>query len=257
MSENLKEQIKQFWNDIPCGTGMIKEMVGTKAFYDAVSAYRYKRELFIKDFAEFNRWKDKKILEVGCGVGSDLIEYAKNGAIVTGIDLSQKSIALTKNRFGMLDLKGDIRMADAEDLPFEHETFDMVFSNGVIHHIPNIYKAINEIYRVLKPDGEIKIMLYHKPSLVCLQMWIVYGLLKGKPFRNIDEIFYYYHESIGTKVYTVKQANQLFSMFRNLELKTVVSTHDIRYGRTRYMPNWMMKLVPDRLGWNLLIKGRK
>jgi ubiquinone/menaquinone biosynthesis C-methylase UbiE len=257
LSEELKKQIKDFWNTIPCGTGVTKNAQGTNEFYEDVSAYRKKRELFIPKYAEFEKWKGKKILEVGCGAGSDLIEFAKNGAVVSGIDLSNKSVELTIKRFELYGYKGVIKEADAENLPFDENTFDMVISNGVIHHTPDIVKAISEIYRIVKPDGEIRIMLYHKYSIVSLQMWIVYGLLKGKPFRSLDEIFYYHHESIGTKVYSAEDARELFSQFRDVEIKSVVSTHDVRYGRTRYLPNWTMKLVPDCLGWNLLVKGRK
>lgn len=258
MSEELKKQIKDFWNAIPCGTGGIKYAEGTVAYYEEISRIRYQKEIYLKkEIAEFNKWNQKKLLEVGCGVGSDLVEYAKNGALVTAIDLSKKSVELTQDRLKLYGLKGEVYEADAESMPFEDNRFDVVVSFGVLHHTPDMAKAISEIYRVLKPGGEIRIMLYHKPSMVCLQMWVLYGLLAGKPFRKIDDIFYYHHESIGTKVFTANESKKLFAKFRDLNIKTVATLYDIRYGRNSYLPRWMICFVPNVLGWNTFIKGKK
>jgi ubiquinone/menaquinone biosynthesis C-methylase UbiE len=257
MSQELKKQIKEFWDKVPCGTGGIPYPEGTKEYYEAIAQNRFKKEFYIADFVDFERWRGKKVLEIGCGAGSDLIKFAQHGADITGIDLSSKSIELASKRLEVYGLSGKAIEADAETLQFEDNTFDAIYSCGVLHHTPDIIKAISEVRRVLKPDGEIRIMLYHRPSIVCLQMWILFGLLKGNPFKSIDDIFYNNHESVGTKVLTVRETHELFKDFKDLDIKTIVTMHDIRYARNRYLPAWFMKLVPHSLGWNLLIKGKK
>jgi ubiquinone/menaquinone biosynthesis C-methylase UbiE len=252
-----KSEVKAYWDKVPCGTRNIKYLEGTFEYFNAVSRNRYKVEPFIEGFAEFDKWDGKKILEVGCGAGSDLIRFAQCDAIVTGIDLSTKSVSLAKQRFSLYHLAGNIKEADAEQMPFEDNKFDMVYSNGVLHHTPDTNKAISEIYRVLKPNGEIRVMVYHKYSIVALQMYILFGILRLQLFQSIDSILYNHHESLGTKAYTVEQVRSMFSMFKNLEVKTVVSNHDIRYARNKYFPDYFKRLVPDRFGWYILVKGVK
>jgi len=112
----------------------------------------------------------------------DGIEFAKNGALYTGIDLSTISIGVCKKHFELYDKKGNIINMDVENLMFEDNAFDLIYSWGVLHHTPNMEKAIDEVYRVLKPGGKIIIMIYNRYSLVGLQLYILHGLLKFKPF---------------------------------------------------------------------------
>ncbi len=96
---------------------------------------------------------------------------------------------MAKSNLKLHDYAGDIRVTDSESLPFKDNYFDFIYSWGVIHHTPNTQKAIDEIYRVLKPSGEICVMLYNRKSLVSLQMYIVFGLLRFKPFAKLDDLF--------------------------------------------------------------------
>lgn len=257
MSSDIKDLVKKYWDKMPCGTRNIKYVEGTLEYYEAVSRNRYEIERWTHPFLEFGKWKGKRVLEVGCGVGSDLIEFAKQGAVITGMDLSPKSIELAGKRLELYKCAGNVFQGDAERIPFKDDTFDMVVSIGVLHHTPDIERAIGEIHRVLKEDGEIRIMLYHRASLVGLQMWLLYGLLAGNPFRKWDEIFYNHHESIGTKIYTVKEVKKMFVNFKHVEISTIVTMHDIRYARNKYLPICFKQLVPHCLGWNILIKGKK
>jgi len=254
---NLKELVRQHWDDEPCGTRGIPYPIGSLAYFETIAERRYRLNPHIAEYAQFDRWESKKVLEVGCGVGSDLLRFAQAGAIVTGIDLSERSVMLAKERFHLYKYDGTILQGDAEDMDFEDGTFDLAYSMGVLHHTPDIQKAIKEIYRVTKAGGEICVMLYHQPSLVALQMWLAFGLLKGKPFRSVDDIFATEHESLGTKAYTVDEARRMFSAFRDLRIDTVVTAYDLRYGRDRYLPMWMIRTVPHGFGWNLMVRGVK
>ncbi len=255
---SAKELVKQHWDEEPCGTRNIPYPVGSLAFFETISEIRDKLDPEIVRFAQFDKWAGKEVLEVGCGVGSDLIKFAQAGAFVMGIDLSSRSVFLARERLRLYKIKtAQVIEADAESMPFKENTFDLVFSYGVLHHTPNIEKAISEIYRVTKPGGKICIMLYNRHSLVSLQMWIMFGLLKGKPFCNMADIFANHHESLGTKTYTVGEVDDMFCLFDDVKISTVVTSYDLRYGRDRYSPMWVGKLIPQCLGWNLIIQGRK
>jgi ubiquinone/menaquinone biosynthesis C-methylase UbiE len=214
-------------------------------------------EPFIADYAQFDRWAGKKVLEVGCGVGSDLVRFARAGAQVVGIDLSPKSVFLARSRLQAYNCRGDVLVADAETLPFEDDEFELTYSWGVLHHTPNPERAIGEIYRVTKPGGEICIMLYHRHSLVALQLYLLFGLFALRPRRSLKDIIANHHESQGTKAYTVAEAQQMFSAFKDLEIEVHLTPYDLRYKRDRYLPRWVGRLIPQRLGWFMIIRGRK
>jgi ubiquinone/menaquinone biosynthesis C-methylase UbiE len=117
----------------------------------------------IPRFVKFEKYKGLKILEVGCGIGTDLTNFAKSNDAV-GIDISKESLKLAKENFKLHDLKGKFIHASATKLPFKDKAFDLIYSCGVLHHIPNIINAVSEIHRVLKPKGKIIILLYNLKS---------------------------------------------------------------------------------------------
>ena len=194
---------------------------------------------------------------MGCGAGTDLMRFAQSGANVTGIDLSSASVLLAKERLNLYKLKGDLVNCDAENIPYKDNTFDFVYSWGAIHHTPNPEKAISEIYRVTKSGGEICVMLYHRYSLVSLQMYLMFGLFALKPFRNIEDILAKHHESLGTKAYTVGEVCQMFSMLKDLKVDVRVTSYDLRYSRDKFLPMWVGKVIPQCFGWNIIVQGRK
>jgi ubiquinone/menaquinone biosynthesis C-methylase UbiE len=138
--------------------------IGSREFFAAVEAHRYATEWHIPEVVQFEKWCDKQVLEIGCGLGTDAISFARAGARYTGVDLTERSIELVQRRFAYENLSGDLRVADAENLPFADSTFDLVYSHGVLHHTPDTQRAINEAHRVLKPGGRAMVMLYHKSS---------------------------------------------------------------------------------------------
>jgi ubiquinone/menaquinone biosynthesis C-methylase UbiE len=252
-----KEAVKQYWDSEPCGTRGIPYPVGSLAYYETIAERRDRLVPFIAEYAQFEKWKGKNVLEVGCGVGSDLIKFAQAGAHVTGIDLSPKSVFLARERLRLYRCGGTVDEGDAEAMPYGDGVFDFSYCMGVLHHTPNIEKAIGEIYRVLKPGGSVCAMLYHKPSLVALQMYLAFGLFRLRPFRGIDDILANHHESVGTRAYTIKEAYQMFSAFRNVSVDTRITPYDLRYWRDRYLPLGIGRLLPQRFGWNLIVQGMK
>jgi len=254
----LKDLVREYWNKEPCGT-CANDVVGDKlAWFSDIANKRRSKEPFISRYAEPWRWNKKNILEVGCGVGSDLVMFAYCGANINAVDLSEKSVELAKSNLSLRNLVGDIRVADVEKLPYKDNYFDFIYSWGVLHHTPNTQKAINEIYRVLKPGGEICIMLYNRRSLVSLQMYLFFGLLRFRPFATLNDLYSKYHESPGTKVYTPKEIEIMFSEFSNINIFNQITCYDMRCGRDTYFPFFVSEfLIPQGWGFFNIIKGIK
>lgn len=165
MTEDLKARVHDFWQANPCGARFAQSEIGSAEFFAEVERHRYETESHIPRVVGFERWRDCEVLEVGCGLGTDAVNFARRGARYTGVDLTETSIDLVRRRFQLENLSANLRTADAENLPFEDASFDLVYSHGVLHHTPDTQRAINEVHRVLKPGGTAMVMLYHKNSL--------------------------------------------------------------------------------------------
>src|SRR4030095_1012047 len=160
----LKERVRQFWQEHPCGTKFTEAPPGSRRFYELVEQHRSKRERHIPPAPAFASTSGLRVLEIGCGLGTDGAQFAKAGADYTGIDLTEAAVELARQRFQLSTLRGTFQVGDAEKLDFPDNTFDVVYSHGVLHHTPDIQSAIREIHRVLRPGGRAKVMLYHRNS---------------------------------------------------------------------------------------------
>lgn len=253
-----KKAIQAFWNASPCGTAGVTLAENTREFFQEIESCRYKLEPFIHGHAEFAKWKGKKILEVGCGTGTDLLQFLRAGADACGLDLSGRSAALARKRLSLAGFEeGKVLQGDAENLPFPADSFDLVYSWGVLHHTPDTEKAVAEVHRVLRHGGEICIMLYHRHSLVSLQFYIRFGLLRARPFRSLDDIMATHQESPGTKVYTSAQLKGLFSQFQDLQVRPILTPYDLQCGRRRFLPAWLRRFIPNSVGYFLVVQSRK
>jgi ubiquinone/menaquinone biosynthesis C-methylase UbiE len=258
MSQELvKKSVKEFWDNEPCGTNRPTSPEGSLAYFEEIEDYRYRVESCIHSFAQFSRWRGKKILEVGCGTGTDLLQFARAGAEANAIDLSIHSVSLAKKRFELYGVNGNILEGDAEHLPFPDDTFDLVYSWGVIHHTPDTPAAVREIYRVLKPCGDIRIMIYNRRSWIGLKMYLRWGLLTGKIFSPLSKLFAEHLESPGTKAYTAREAGNLFSQFSTLKVQPVLTYYDFYKAKGIFPPSWLVRLLGDSRGWFLTISGMK
>jgi len=253
-----KRAVQEFWNASPCGTAGVSRTEDAREFFEEIEKRRYELEPFIFEYAEFARWKGKRILEVGCGTGTDLLQFLRAGADARGIDMSSRSVALARKRLSLSGFNdGRVLLGDAENLPFPSNSFDLVYSWGVLHHTPDTAKAIAEVHRVMRPGGEIRIMLYHKWSLLSLQFYIRFGLLRARPFRSLDDIMATHQESPGTKVYTLVQLKDLFARFQNLNIQPILTPYDLQFGRRRFLPTWIQRFIPNALGYFLVVRGQK
>ena len=153
-----------FWNTEACGTHFVPSSTDLTDFYTKFREQRYRTEWHIPLLVPFAETKGQTVLEIGTGNGADAVMFAKNGANYTGVDLTDTALEATRKHFDVFGLGGTFQRENAEQLSFPNETFDWVYSHGVLHHTPNPQKAINEVWRVLKPNGRAIVMLYHKNS---------------------------------------------------------------------------------------------
>lgn len=224
--DDKKKEVHDFWNDASCGERLLLD-ASDKSGYLAQMRKRYELEPFIESFARFEEARDLDVLEIGVGLGADHQRFAQAGARLRGIDLTDRAVEHTRRRFELFGLKSDLRVADVEPLPFADESFDLVYSWGVIHHSPNTQTAIGEVWRVLRTGGTAKIMIYHKHSLVGYMLWLRYAVLTGKPWRTLSNIYANHLESPGTKAYTATEAREMFSRFTRCEIATVLTHGDL------------------------------
>lgn len=224
--ETEKKAVHDFWNAASCGETLYLHG-SERSAYSAQAAKRYELEPYIISFADFANSHDREVLEIGVGLGADHQQFAEAGARLTGVDLTERAVAHTQQRLAAFGLRSNLRTADAENLPFGDESFDLVYSWGVLHHSPNTPKAIDEVWRVLRPGGTAKIMVYHTRSIVGYMLWIRYALLRGRPGRSLADVYAEHLESPGTKAYSIDEARRLLGKFSEVHIETVLTHGDL------------------------------
>ncbi|GAB5465564.1 MAG: hypothetical protein Kapaf2KO_10000 [Candidatus Kapaibacteriales bacterium] len=262
--QTAKEKVKKFWNDDTCGTVEIDKEKFTKEYFDEIERIRYSREPEVKEFAQFHEGRGKKLLEVGVGAATDFCNWLRNGAKAHGIDLTPSAIEHARHRVELEGLEAEeLRVADCENLPFEDESFEMVYSWGVIHHTPDTPKAAKEIIRVLKPGGKAKIMVYNRKSVLAVMFWIKHALLRGRPGMTINEVLNNHMESFGTKGYTPDEIREMLAgqPIKNLEVDTITTYYDRaeRFGLPQRTVSKILRAVMDKKnsGWFLTFTFEK
>jgi len=253
------EQIINYWNKQPCNIKHSSYEVGTRVYFEEVEKRKYFVESHIPTFAEFEKWKGKKVLEIGCGIGTDAVNFAKHGADYTGIELSNVSLELTKKRFEVFGLTGAFFNMDAQDLDTLSRVgrdFDLIYSFGVIHHSPNPQKIIDNCLLLLKPDGGmLKLMVYAENSWK--KIMIDSGLDQYEAQSNCPVAY----------TYTNDQIYRMLHQFRNID---IWQTHIFPYKIPEYkqyvykkedwfehMSEEMFRGLEQRLGWHLCITCEK
>lgn len=228
-SEELKEEVREFWNRLSCDTQVASSPKFSLEYFEEIESFRYQDQPFIQAFAQFARYRGKRVLEVGFGAGTDFIQWLRAGARASGIDLTPEALENLTHRVEAYQLPApeQIMVADAEQLPFPSDSFDLGYSFGVLHHSPNTEKAIAELVRVVRPGGEIKIMLYNRHSIYVFNQWVKCALLRGKPWQSLKSILWHHIESVGTKGYT---RGELREMLAQLSLEHVTVHTEITSG---------------------------
>ncbi len=224
--DDLKPLVRAHWAGEPCGTRAVSRD-DRRAFFAQIEAERYAGEPEIPKFARWERGRGRRVLEIGVGAGTDFVNWARHGAILTGVDLTQQAIDLTAERLALEGLEADLRVADAENLPFDDRSFDIVYSYGVLHHSPDTGSALSEVHRVLKPGGTALIMLYNLRSWTAWNVWAIQCLARLRPWKSPRWAISNHLESPGTKAYTESETCQLFVRFSTATMRTAFLPGDL------------------------------
>jgi ubiquinone/menaquinone biosynthesis C-methylase UbiE len=272
--ETPKELVKEHWEREVCGSRYgDTSLADRRRFFDQIERERDVQEPRLREFARFNDATGKRVLEVGLGMGTDLVRWARAGAEVFGRDLTEASVAAVRERVALEGLSADVAVGDAERLDFPDDYFDVYYSWGVLHHTPNTERAIAEAHRVLRPGGELRIMLYHWPSVGAMLVWLAQGPLRGR-LISPRTAYARYVESPGTKLFSRSAARRLVG--RHFRAETIrVDTHiaagdlinhrlSARYAHPlwrlaqRIYPRWFVRhVLGDRFGTNLTLTAVK
>ncbi len=271
---SLKDQVRDHWQADTCGT---RYGAGDdrRAWFRSITENRYRLEPYIPEFAGFANSRGLRVLEIGVGAGSDFSNWVRNGADATGVDLTDAAIALTRERLTLESVPFDryrLQQADAENLAFPADRFDLVYSWGVLHHTPDTPRAFAEAYRVLKTGGTLRAMIYHLPSWTTLMLWGKNCALKGRPWRSPRKAVFHDLESPGTKAYTKPEAARMLRAigYENIALDTRLGPGDLLAMKpsAKYQdklskliwavyPRWLVRLLGHRFGLFLMIEATK
>ena len=263
-----KLRAREQWGQDPCGAEYVREHeLGTREFFDNVEKHRYQEYApWMPRVMGFDKFPGARLLEIGCGMGTDLLQFARGGANCVGVDLTPRSVEITRHRFALYDAPGRFALADGEQLPFASESFDVVYSNGVLHHTPDTAGAIREVHRVLTPGGTAKVMLYHRHSLnywfeIILRRGVVGGeFLRGRSAEEIMSrvIEFSDHDARPlVKVYSRKEARALFSQFSEVEVEVAQLTRDELRIFAPLVSETKLEKLGRQIGWNVIVTAKK
>jgi SAM-dependent methyltransferase len=253
------DEVREFWQNNPLCASDIPYVLGSRDYFEFYDTLREKVESIPYSYAlhEYKEFTGKKVLDVGCGNGYVLSKYATEGAMVCGIDITQASIDLCQKRFAHLQLQGDFQVADAQNIPFPDNTFECVCSMGVLHHVPDTQKALDEIHRVLKPGGRLIVMFYHRNSARYQFMYRFWSWITGKSMEQLVNEY----DGVGNPKGTVFSRIELGAMlakFSDIRMHVdYLPTGDIVLRGAGYLPNNLFKPLATLIGWNLYAKATK
>lgn len=253
------ETVKAYWDARPCNIRHSKLPVGSREYFDEVEARKYRVEPHIPGFAQFGRWKGKKVLEVGCGIGTDTINFARAGAEVTAVDLSTESLSVAAQRAKVFGLDHRVRFleADAERLAevVPVERYDLVYSFGVIHHTPNPERAIGQVRLFMDRNSELRLMVYARNSWK--RIMIDAGFDQPEAQSGCPVAFTYSPEDIRQ------------GLLNGFEIQSMEQDHIFPFVVEKYvkyeyelvpwfasMPREMFRALEKALGWHMLVVAR-
>ena len=224
---DLISQVAGYWDEHIHDLAITTYSVGTREFFDQLDEYRYEKLNYLPRLVDFEGYEGKKLLEVGCGVGIDLVRFAQGGAQVTGIDLSRIAIDLARKNFEQSGQSADLCVMNGEHMQFADNTFDVVYAHGVLQYTPNTGQMIAEIHRVLKPGGKAILMVYNKYSWLNL-------------IRKMTRVPLEHEDAPVWKKFSIRELKQLLHPFQDYRI-----TPERFPVKTKLHSGWKARLFND------------
>ena len=251
-------EVKRYWDNRPCNIRHSKAQVGSKVYFDEVEDRKYFVEPHIRKFAKFENWSNKQVLEIGCGIGTDAVQFSRFGAEYTGTELSLESMLLAQKRFEVYGLKGNFIEANVEEIShfFPNKYFDLIYSFGVLHHTPNILRAFQEIRKLCHSETIFKFMVYSKNS------W---------KFAMIEAGLDQPEAQFGCPIANTYSEDEIRILLTksNFELVDIEVDHIFPYKVDKYvnyiyekedwfesMPSNVFEVLQKKFGWHLLVSAK-
>jgi ubiquinone/menaquinone biosynthesis C-methylase UbiE len=264
------EQVRTYWDSRPCNVRHSPREIGTREYFDEVETRKYFVEQHIPRFAEFERWRGKRVLEIGCGIGTDTINFARHGARVTAVDLSEASLKIARQRAEVYGFAGNIEFyrGDAERLSkiLPPHGYDLVYSFGVIHHTPHPKRALEQMRQFAHSGSTLKIMIYHRRSWKVFAIVLRHGY--GKFWRLEELVACHSEAQTGcpiTYTYTPNDARKLLEScgfrVKQMWVDHIFPYYIPAYVRYRYQKEWYFEHMPHPVfrwlerhwGWHLCV----
>ena len=247
--QGLISKIAAYWDEHIHDLAITTHPVGTPGFFQQLDEYRYDKLNYLPRLVDFPTYKGSTVLEVGCGVGIDLVRFARGGANVTGIDLSTTALDLARRNIDQNALHADLQEMNGECMEFEDNTFDVVYAHGVLQYTADTQKMISEIHRVLKPGGQAILMVYNRISWLNLM-------------RQLTKVPLEHEDAPVLKKFSIRELKQLLSPFKSYQIiperfpvKTKLHSgwkarlfNDVFVGTFNLMPKSLVR----PFGWHLM-----
>jgi ubiquinone/menaquinone biosynthesis C-methylase UbiE len=236
---DVKEKTQSVWGAAPAGAIYAKSLTpGTKEFFEETAKLRNGHEMrFLAELIPFESFRGKRVLELGCGVGYDAVELLRHGAIYTGIDITPENIDRCKSHAALYGYSPKVLQGDAERLSFADNSFDIVFSNGVLHHTPDIMKSFKEARRVLTSGGEFWVIVYHKHSAFYWLTLFLFGHLLSFGFLKRT-----FQDRLAMIEYTTSAERPLVRVYSRREVRHLLADAGFSVERL-----WVRKLTREDL----------
>ncbi len=202
---HLITTISAYWDEHIHDLEIASHPIGTAGFFQELDEYRFDKLRYLPEVVDFKAFKGKSVLEVGCGVGIDLVRFARAGAKVTGVDLSPTAVQLAKQNFEQQNLTADLMVMNGEALQLANDTFDFVYAHGVLQYTADPNQMINEIHRVLRPDGQAIIMVYNTYS------WLL-------ALSKIMKVELEHEDAPVIRTYSIKEFKQMLRPFASVKI---------------------------------------